>query len=191
MLYNYYRLEIEMPVRRVGWFLFVLFPLLLLSCETSTDPEPPIVIETFVNPYSWNDTYLRLFDFAGNLIAEDDNGNPDQANHKGCSRINIAGGLESGTYYIRVHKVYNPIDGDGNPNYGIRVVDYDPGDSIPTTSTTTDETEPPGPEDDAIDGTGVDDGLPTNPVSISIGDELSRAISPEDTDVDWFVLVIP
>jgi len=146
--------------------------------------EPVWIIETFVNPFLESDTYLSLFDASGNRIAEDDNGNPDQANHKGCSRISIVGGLAAGTYYIKVEN----RTGDGNPNYGIRVLDYDPGAVIPTTPTTTNEND--GGIDDAIDGTGVDDGIPTNPVPINIGDEISRAIAPAG-DVDWFELTVP
>jgi hypothetical protein len=177
-----------MPVRRVFWILFFLF-LLLLYLGCTMDSEPVIVIDTFVNPYSACDTYLYLFDAAGNLIAEDDDGNPDQVNHEGCSRIKIIGGLSSGIYYIKLVKVNKePSVAFGNANYGIRIVDYDPGASMPATNTTTNEDD--GGTDDAIDGTGVDDGIPTNPVPINVGDVLARAISPLG-DIDWFKLIIP
>ena len=159
--------------------MFIVLSLLLLGCNQ--DPGPSfIVIDTFTAPaFNASDTYLTLNDSSGNLIAEDDDGNPDQTNHQGCSRIVIVGGLASGIYYIKVH---NPT-GTGNPNYGIRVLDYDPGASFPSITAAND------------DDLGVDDGdvggVPSAPVPINLGQVLSSTIFPIATDVDWFELVLP
>ena len=175
-----------MPVGRVLWVLFLVLTLLLLGCKQ--DPllpdYPRIVIDTFVpSAFNENNTYLTLIDAGGNMIAEDDDGNPDQTNHKSCSRIDYQGGLSSGTYYIKVHKP----TAAGNPNYGIQVHTNDPGASFPAiTPANEDETVP---VDDAVDGNGV----PTAPVTILLGpgQEVSRSIFPVATDVDWFELVLP
>ncbi len=157
-------------------------------------PETVLVIETFVPAFNENDTYLTLFsverDTSGNvisssIIADDDNGNPDQTNNKGCSRIEIAGGLPSGTYYIKVHKP----TAAGNPNYGIRVVDYDPGTTFPSIV--------PADEDetsvsiDSVDESVSTRWIPINPQPIVLDQEISRSIFPWDTDKDCFVFTIP
>jgi hypothetical protein len=180
-----YRMEMQMPERRIFWVLFLFLPLLFPGCQLDPDDPNPdyprIVIDTFTPPaFDENDTYLTLIDADGNVVAEDDNGNPDQTNHKGCSRIDYQGGLASGTYYI---KVYNPT-ATGNPNYGIRVLDYDPGASFPDIAPAN---EDDGGSDDGVDGNGI----PTSPVSIDLEEVLSRSIFPELTDVDWFELVLP
>ena len=169
-----------MPVRRVLWILFLLLPLLFFGCKTESF-YPQIVIDTVTDfpAHNENDTYIILYDASGNLIAEDDDSNPDQTNHKGCSRINYTGGLSSGTYYIKVN---NPT-ATGNPNYGIRVLDYDPGASLPSI---TGANENDGYSDDNAVGN-----VPTNPVPIYLDDVLSRSIFPLIDDVDWFVLVLP
>jgi hypothetical protein len=151
-----------------------------------------IVIDTFPAGYNQNDTYLTLIDAGGTVLAQDDNGFPEQGTYVGFSRIDVSGGLAGGTYYIKVHK---PTE-LGNPNYGIRVLDYDPGEDFPVVvATDEDETSwPPPPRDDPVDVNGV----PTNPWPIALGDAnaQSRAIfaapAPEElNDIDWFELVIP
>jgi hypothetical protein len=153
-----------------------------------------IVIDTFPAGYNQNDTYLTLIDAGGTVLAEDDNGFPNQATYVGYSRIDVTQGLPVGIYYVMVSK---PTE-DGNPNYGFRVLDYDPGASFPIVASA-DEDERIAPLgldhfDDAVDGNGV----PTNPQSIAIGGVVSRSIFPEPgdpddptPDVDWFELVIP
>ena len=162
------------------WLL--LAPLaLVLGCSMGSQYDR-LVIDTFMpdSGIFQNDTYLTLIDSAGNLVAQDDNGNPDQVNHNLCSRIDLPTGLSSGTYYIKVHRA----TATGNPNYCIRVLDYDPGASFPTESRANeDETIP---VDDAVNGSGV----PIDPVSISLGGVISRSIFPE-SDVDWYELVLP
>jgi hypothetical protein len=181
-----------MPVRRVFWILFLLFlPLLVLGCKMDSEPvsEPVTVVDTFdPQTFDVNDTYLTLYDSGDNVLAEDDNGNPDQSTpygNKGCSRIIIVGGLQSGTYYIKVH---NPDPGGmANPNYAIRVLEYQ-NDNFPTVALPVpleDETE----TSDYIDNDAA--GNRTTPVSIGLGDVVVRTVYPRDTDVDWFVLVIP
>ena len=172
-------MEVRMPVRKVYWILFLLVPLMISGCKSDPGPDL-IVIDTFTAPaFNANDTYLTLNDSGGSLITEDDNGNPDQTNHQDCARIVGTGGLPSGTYYIKVN---NPT-GTGNPNYGIRVLDYDPGVSFPSITAANNN-----------DG-GVDDGdvggVPTAPVSISLGQVISSSVFPIATDVDWYELVLP
>ena len=167
-----------MPIRRVSWIL-ILLPFLFLGCDKYYD----IVIDTFTaNNTNESNTYLTLIDSGGNLIAEDDDGNPDQTNHSLCSRIS-QGGMSSGIYYI---KVEHPTEAVAtSAYYGIRVVDYDPGSSFPVFAGTN---ETDGGSDDAVDGSGV----PLNPVSIDLDQVITtRAIFPQDTDVDWFELVLP
>jgi LruC domain-containing protein len=145
-----------------------------------------IVIDTFPAP-QLNDTYLTLYDVVGgkaHVLAEDDNGFPNQAAATGSSRIDVNGGLSSGTYYVKVSQISKPPVGS---NYGIRVLDYDPGASYPVAGPANeDETVPPAYVDDAVDLNGV----PTKPWSISPGQVIARSIFPQGTDVDWFVLVI-
>jgi hypothetical protein len=172
-----------------------LIPALLLAFAGCQQASPPdlIVIDTFPAGYNQNDTYLTLTDASGTVLAQDDNGFPDQTTYVGFSRIIVSGGLASGTYYIKVHK---PTVA-GNPNYAIRVLEYDPGSSFPVVAPADeDETSwPPPPRDDPVDVNGV----PTNPWTIAIGDVISRSIYDEDSDppnaelydVDWFKLVIP
>jgi len=168
-----------MPVRRVLWILFLLLPLLFFGCKTESF-YPQIVIDTFTSEnYSESDTYLTLYDSVGSMIDEDDNGNPDQVNHKNCSRIDYQGGLYGGTYYIKVENRTST----GNPNYNLRILDYDPGISFPTL--------PEANENDGNSDDGDVGNVPTNPVSIELGEVLSRTTFPFGGDVDWFVLVLP
>lgn len=180
-----------MPENRLYLVFLLLLLLSLVGCNLNQDSEAVIVIETFdPQTYSENDTYLTLYDSGDNLINEDDDGNPDQANHKGCSRIIVTGGLANGTYYIKVHNP-NPT-GSSNPFYAIRVLDSI-NDSYPTVTLPT----PPYEDETSvyIDHDAAQNR--TTPVSIDLGDILIRTIYPVDTtppdvdDVDWFELLIP
>ena len=121
--------EIYMPIHRASWIVVLLSAVLFTACKMSPD-YPQIVVDTFTaNNTNESNTYLTLIDSEGNVIAEDDDGNPDQVNHNGCSRINYQGGLPAGIYYI---KVQHPSEATvTSPYYGIRVLDYDPGSSFP------------------------------------------------------------
>jgi len=139
-----------------------------------------IVIDTFhTGGGGYNDTFLTLVDALGTTLATDDNGNPDQADHLGFSRITYTGGLASGTYYIKLN---NPT-GNGDGYYVIRVLTTDPGSTFPTVAKVDETTD----TDDAVDGNGI----PLNPVSITLGQVISRRLDPVATDVDWFKLVLP
>ena len=181
-------------------------PLSLSFVEASTSI---LVIETFVPWFTENDTYLTLFtverDTDGNVIgskilAEDDNGNPDQENHKGCSRIAIAGGLSTGTYYVKVHKPTSL----GNPNYGIRILDYDPGTSFPSGTVGDPDYKDPANEiedlatADTVDQSVSSAWVPVNPRTIALStasdDWISRSIylvGDPTGDVDCFEFTVP
>ena len=170
----------------VSPFLLLSAVLLFTGCPREPAAEgfyDHLVIDTFApGGGGSSDTFLILIDHTGNELATDSNGNPDQVNHLGYSRIDYLAGLSAGTYYIRVN---NPTDTD-QIYYGIRVVDYDPGASFPVLG---DVPEDDGGSDDPVDGNGV----PLNPVLITLGEAgaQSRAIFPRATDIDWFKLVLP
>jgi hypothetical protein len=152
-------------------------------CQDPVTIYDRLVIDTFYpDGGDLSDTYLILIDASGNVLAQDDNGNPDQTTHDGYSRIDYTAGLPAGTYYVRV----NNDTGTGSPYYGIRAVDYDPGLSFPVLGTVN---ENDGLSDDSVGGNGV----PTNPVPLSLGEAgaQSRAILPILLDKDWFELVLP
>jgi hypothetical protein len=147
-----------------------------------------IVIDTFApSGGGTSDTILWLIDGSGSFLAEDENGNPDQQTHDGYSRIGVEqlpGGLPAGTYYVRVT---NPT-ATGSMYYGIRVANYDPGDSFPILGNTS---ENDGESDDFVDAA---TGVPTNPLEIEgFGDDyaLSRALFPVAIDVDWMFFEVP
>ena len=147
----------------------------------SSPPYERLVIDTFMpdNGIDQNDTFLTLIDAAGNIIAQDDNGNPDQSNHQLCSRIDHQAGLASGTYYIKVHRATDT----GNPNYCIRLLDHNPGAVFPATPAANETSD----TDDAVGA----NGLPLNPVAIALGQVISRSIFPELTDIDWYTFTLP
>ncbi len=175
-------------MRALGGYCALVAAMLLAfaNCQQSP-PTGLIVIDTFpATGSSQNDTYLTLIDASGAVLAQDDNGFPDQATYVGYSRIVVSGGLGSGTYYIKVHKP----TALGNPNYGLRVLDYDPGSSFPAVAAAN-ESESPAYFDDAVNA----DGVPLAPRTISLGAVVSWSINPEPdappADVDWYKLVIP
>ncbi len=137
-----------------------------------------IVIDTFpATGSSQNDTYLTLYQAVNGqaqVLAQDDNGFPNQATFVGYSRIDVLQGLPVGTYYVKVHK---PTE-LGNPNYGFRVLDNNPGSVFPVVPAANETSD----NDDAVGA----NGLPLNPVAALLGQALSRSIFPELTDVDWF-----
>lgn len=166
--------------------LYLLFalPFLVLGCRRDPGVQvyDQIVIDTWCDPFAANDTYLTLIDAGGNVLAENDDDNPAQGTYNvGCSRIDYTLGLTSGTYYVKVHK---PTD-TGNPNYGFRVVDYDPGTSF-APITPADEDETGVYFDDSENASGV----PTAPVDLALGQVESRSIFPAD-DKDWYKIVLP
>ncbi len=139
-----------------------------------------ILIDTFpATGSSQNDTYLALYDAVGGqarLLAQDDNGFPNQATYVGYSRIDVTQGLPAGTYYVKVRK---PTE-LGNPNYGFRILSTDPGSIFPVVAGANEITE--STPDDAVDAGGVPTAAWANP----IGQVSSRSIFPELSDVDWF-----
>ena len=172
-----------------GCYVLVMGLLLALAGCQQTPPPSLIVIDTFPAP-QLNDTYLTLYDVVGgkaHVLAQDDNGFPNQAAATGSSRIAVNGGLSSGTYYIKVSQVSVPPVGS---NYGICVLDYDPGASYPVAGPANeDEYEPPPSRwwvDDAVDSGGI----PTKPWTISLGEVVARSIYPQGIDVDWFKLTL-
>jgi hypothetical protein len=161
----------------------LLIPLvLIISCNSSMDSGDSgsdfLVIDTF-NPSGGgsSDIFLTLIDDVPNVLATDDDGNPDQVTHDGYARITYSTPLPAGTYYVKVHKDTTT----GGAFYGIRILEYDPGSSFPT----------PGADPDASDSDDLTSGgIPTNPVPINIDEVKSRAINP-DTDEDWFIFILP
>lgn len=153
-----------------------------------------LVIETFTPAaFNENDTYLTLFRverdaddnvISSSIIAEDNNGNPDRTNNRGCSRITLTEALELGDYYIKVHK---PTPA-GNPNYGLRIVDFDPGTSFPDI-VPANEIGDSDTVDEVVES-GITRLIPDNPKTIALGDVVSRSIFPEETDIDCFVFTV-
>jgi LruC domain-containing protein len=155
-----------------------------------------ILIDTFSPDGSLTaDTYIDLFgsagdpdaddpwtgDDTGDAIAFDDNGN---TNWPGTyARIDYTGGLEAGTYYIRVRGATEEVD----DFYAIRVLSLQLSDPIPGYDTFpgTDFVSPDAlePDDEPISG-----GVPIAPVPIALGQTISRSIHAGD--IDWFVLVL-
>ena len=153
-----------------------------------------LVIETFnPNPtiYALNDTYLTLFTVqrdannnvvGSTVIAEDDNGNPDQVNHTGCSRIILTEELAPGSYYIKVH---NPT-GLGNPYYVIRVYEGNPVNTFPIVDPNKDEDDNDTVTYDAAENLLI----PVNPQLIAFDELVPRSIYPTATDIDCFEFLI-
>jgi hypothetical protein len=138
-----------------------------------------IVIDTFHPGLGgYNDTFLTLVDATGTVLATDDNGNPLQGSHLGFSRITYTTGLGPGTYFIKLN---NP-NGVGDGYYVIRVLTADPGTSFPVVAAVDEQTD----GDDAVDTNGI----PQNPVVITLGQVISRRLYPVASDVDWFQLVL-
>jgi len=113
-------------------------------------------------------------------------------------RVDYAGGLAPGTYYVRVRGLTSTQNGA----YGIRVLDTSAdnptGPSWPWYFAATNPTDanPVGgfyePDDNPLQG-----GVPTNPVPITLNGKLNRWLTPGNVgsgtpgDVDWFVLTLP
>ena len=113
----------------------------------------------------------------GTSIAEADGG----GDHNGCARIDYTGGLAPGTYYVRVRGQKSTTDGF----YAVRLlltqpeIDY----SAWYFGVTGDDASYE-PDDDPPSG-----GVPTDPVPITVGGKLNRALT--DGDVDWLVFTLP
>jgi hypothetical protein len=108
------------------------------------------------------------------------------------ARIDYTGGLDSGTYYVRVSSNAVPTAFYGA--YAIRVLtslpvpEYSAADEFATVNPGSGISNPDSYEPDgAITGGGV----PTNPVAITIGDRLNRSMIKDAADDDWFVLTLP
>jgi hypothetical protein len=196
-----------MQMKRIFYVIFIICAVLLclsfFSCSNGTTDNggstpvtyDRIIIETF-SPGGGGivDTVLTLFDENGDpdaddpwatsdappdSIAEDDDSQPD-LDHQTYSHIDYTGGLTSGTYYIRVR--HDSSTGIGN--YCIRILSLAEGDPIPALPLLT-----PNPSDSSYesdDDPVTSGGIPTNPVSISIGDQFIRYLTAGD--IDWFVL---
>jgi hypothetical protein len=160
-----------------------------------------IVIDTYSPDMSATcDTYIDLFDVNGDpdaddpwtgddtvdAIAFDDSSNTDWPGT--YSRIDYAGGLVSGTYYIRVRGAEVTVD----DFYVIRVLSLKMGDPLPGY-------DYPGsfsasPDNEESDDSPQSGGVPTNPVIIELGNtnRVNRSIDFDGSgDVDWFELLLP
>ncbi len=84
-------------MRSWGRYYALLTLLAIAGCQQDPGPPPElIVIDTFpATGSSQNDTFLTLIDTAGTILAQDDNGFPNQATYVGFSRIEVSGGLAS------------------------------------------------------------------------------------------------
>ena len=187
--------------KTIGKFLFILLMLaLVISCPNTNSPVTyeRIIIETFY-PGGGGivNTVLTLFDENGDpdaddpwvvsdappdSLAEDDDSQPD-GSHVLYSHIDYTGGLISGTYYIRVRH----FSSTGTGYYAIRILSLALGDDVPVLPVLTPNASdsPYEPDDNPV----LTGGVPTNPVSISIGDQFSRYLTAGD--IDWFKLVLP
>ena len=163
------------------WLFLPSIMLLAISCvNPDSTGYPLIVIDTFhPGAGGYNDTLLALVDATGATLVTDDNGNPDQADNLGFSRITYTKGLASGDYYIKIN---NP-EGLGDGYYVIRVLTTDPDSIFPTVAAVNELTD----RDDEVGA----DGLPLRPVTIKLGELISRRLYPVATDVDWFVVNLP
>jgi hypothetical protein len=156
------------------------------SCPSGPNFYPRIVIDTF--PYKdWplpTDTTLRLYDSGGNLVAFDDDNLDVPFDYQPSARIDYAGGLNPGIYYIRVNS-----DASNPGEYVVRVLDLeigeDPNTSYVFPGTPSDDSsfEP----DDSSTGN-----IPDSPIDIGLGNVNQRnRMLNLGTDVDWLRLVLP
>jgi hypothetical protein len=167
-----------------------------------------IVIDTYYpdsgSQVSAVDTWISLFGSSGDTTTESPNlwnndaspyttetsAKAENGSLGNYGRITYSLGLVPGTYYIRVRGVQSVMNGA----YAIRVLssaaDSPTGPSWPWYFTATNPTDanPLGgsyePDDNPLQG-----GVPTNPVTISLGGKLNRWLTAGD--VDWFKLVLP
>ncbi|MBA7567832.1 hypothetical protein ES708_09550 [subsurface metagenome] len=191
-------------MRRIGWRFIVVLTVsgFILSCSNR---EPTtyerIVIDTFYpDGASFVDTYIDLFDNngdpdvdypwtddVGESIASDDNGNTDQTF---MSRIDYTGGLQSGTYYIRVRANVEATTGP----YAIRVLSLLIGESLPAYALP--GSLAPEPDADEDDDDQDSNWIMIKSILIQVGNanRLNRSIDYDlgnsKGDVDWFKLVL-
>jgi hypothetical protein len=171
--------------------------LVFMGCTPPTAPPVTLPPTTYsriiVDTYRFNDlasantdTFVSLYGSQGTsaaAIIEADGGNLTYT--VGLARIDYAGGLTSGTYYIRVKGGTSIADGP----YAFRVLTSM---SAPPNEYTTSDffagvADPdPYEPDDAVSG-----GIPTAPLSVSLGTPYNRFLTTGGGDVDWFKLVLP
>jgi hypothetical protein len=180
---------------------FVALSLILFgSCALKSPTHyGEILIDTYlpnsIMSFTPNTT-ISLFGSNGTLaaaIATDTGGNLNGTYGKGAyARVDYTGGLDSGKYYIKVNS--NGIPPNNYGAYAIRILtslpvpEYSAGDEFSVINPLVGAASPDSYEpDDAVGG----DGVPTNPVAISIGDRLNRSLLQAGGDVDWFVLTLP
>jgi hypothetical protein len=162
---------------RASQATILLCLLVLVSCS---QPEPYVrlIIDTYpptAGPGSV-DTRITLFNASGNQVAADSSGNPTWV---GFARIDSAGELLPGTWYIKVEGEAGTELGP----YAIRVL------LVP------DETYGPwrfgsynNPDPYENDGASTDN-VPSSPIPIAIDGKLNRYLTAGD--VDWFTLTLP
>ena len=107
-------------------------------------------------------------------------------------RVDYAGGLAPGTYYVRVRG----LTSTQNVAYGIRVLDTSAdspsGPSWPWYFAATNPTDAnPAGGFYETDDTPPQGGVPTNPVPITLNEKLNRWLTATPGDVDWFKLTLP
>lgn len=132
------------------------------------------------SPDLWNDDNAPYtVDAPPVSIAEDDDGNPI---HPGYARVDYAGGLAAGTYYLRVR---TPASTAVGGPYAIRILLVPDDDYASWWYGSYNTTDTPYETDDAP----TSGGEPSEPVPIAIGERVNRYL--DAGDVDWFVLVLP
>jgi len=172
--------------RKALWGLSVVALVLIASgCPVAPEPTfyPRILIETYKPrvgaPVPL--TRLYLYDSGGTLLDFNDR---SALGADDTTRLDYTGGLNSGTYYIKVTG-----DGSAPHYYAVRALSLSLGETPPAY-------DYPGGEnltEDDTDGDDTDTGnVPDNPVDISLGNTnwLNRAINPP-SDIDWLRLVLP
>jgi hypothetical protein len=180
-----------MRLLRIGVAAILLAGVIsIFYCPTAQGPAyERIVIETYKykSDTANVDTYLRLYDAAGTLLAENDNITASDL----FSRIDYTAGLEPGTYYIEINSETTPFPSLGP--YVVRVLSLKLGEALPAYDYPGVIASEPWPDgDDSAP-------LPSTPKDISLGTDkwLNRYLTTlpdhvgEPYDVDWCVLVLP
>jgi hypothetical protein len=145
-----------------------------------------LVIDTYephrsLPPYAAADTYLALYDAAGNLLAENNDGNTDLG-QGGSSRIEVFG-ANSGRYFLKVTKGTDRIG-----PYAVRVLSLAVGAALPLYPDAFDILSDPYENKDAPEAVPP---LSLMPAGIRVGtNNFGRILDPA-TDVDWILLDLP
>ena len=182
-----------MRLIRIGVAALLLVGVIsIFSCPTAQGPAyERIVIETYrYKEGTANvDTYLRLYDAAGTLLAE----NNDITASDLFSRIDYQAGLQPGTYYIEINSEATPFPNLGP--YVVRALSLKLGDALPAYDYPGVIASEPWPDSDDVSVNNI----PVTPKSISLGvsNWLNRYLTTlpdhvgEPYDVDWCELVLP